>query len=63
MLGWSRDQVIVVDDDLGPSGESVAGRLGFQRLPVDMSLDHVGMLFGLEMSRLARSCPDWAYAA
>ena len=59
MLGWQRDQVIIVDDDQGQSGASMAGRLGFQRLLADVSLDHVGVIFGLEMSRLARSCKDW----
>jgi DNA invertase Pin-like site-specific DNA recombinase len=59
LLGWQRDQVIVVDDDQGQSGASVAGRLGFQRLLAEVSLDHVGIIFGLEMSRLARSCKDW----
>ena len=24
-----------------------------------MSLDHVGLILGIEMSRLARSCKDW----
>ena len=35
------------------------GRLGFQRLLAEVGLDHVGLILGLEMSRLARSCKDW----
>jgi DNA invertase Pin-like site-specific DNA recombinase len=58
-LGWPRDRVTVIDDDQGQSGQSAEGRLGFQRLLAEVSLDHVGIIFGLEMSRLARSNKDW----
>src|SRR5205814_2409999 len=58
-LGWSSDRVEIVDDDQGQSGQSAEGRLGFQRLLAEVSLDHVGIIFGLEMSRLARSNKDW----
>lgn len=58
-LGWSRDQIEVIDDDQGISGKSIEGRLGFQRLLAEVGLDHVGLILGLEMSRLARSCKDW----
>lgn len=58
-LGWSRDQIEVVDDDQGVSGRYLDGRLGFQRLMAEVGLDHVGLILGLEMSRLARSCKDW----
>ncbi|WP_319575652.1 recombinase family protein [uncultured Desulfobacter sp.] len=58
-MGWPREQVVVVDDDLGISGANAEGRPGFQRLVAEVSLDHVGIIFGIEMSRLARSCRDW----
>ena len=58
-LGWPRDGVEVVDEDQGRSGQTVEGRLGFQYLLAEISLDHVGIIFGLEMSRLARSNKDW----
>lgn len=58
-LGWSAERVRVIDDDLGVSGASVAGRAGFARLVSEVSLDHVGLILGIEMSRLARSCKDW----
>ena len=58
-LGWSPQRVLVIDDDLGKSGTTVEGRPGFQRLVAEVSLDHVGIVLGLEMSRLARSCRDW----
>src|SRR5712691_7857889 len=58
-LGWAADRVLVIDDDLGKSGASAQGRVGFQRLVSEVSLDHVGIIFGVEMSRLARSNKDW----
>jgi DNA invertase Pin-like site-specific DNA recombinase len=58
-LGWPPEHVTVIDDDLGLSGQSAEGRLGFQRLLAEVALDHVGLILGLEMSRLARSCKDW----
>ena len=58
-LGWARDRVTTIDDDLGKSGQSIEGRPGFQRLLAEVALDHVGLILGLEMSRLARSNRDW----
>ena len=58
-LGWSPERVIVIDEDQGQSGQSMATRLGFQRLLAEVSLDHVGLILGLELSRLARSNKDW----
>jgi DNA invertase Pin-like site-specific DNA recombinase len=58
-LGWPRDRVQVIDDDLGRSGQSAEGRPGFQRLLAEVALDRVGLILGLEVSRLARSCKDW----
>jgi DNA invertase Pin-like site-specific DNA recombinase len=59
-LGWPRDRVEVIDDDQGRSGQTTAGRLGFQYILAELGLDHVGIVLGLEASRLARSDPDWA---
>jgi DNA invertase Pin-like site-specific DNA recombinase len=58
-LGWSREQVLLIDDDLGRSGASAEGRPGFQRLVAEVGLDHIGIVLGLEISRLARSSRDW----
>ena len=58
-LGWQRERVVTIDDDLGKSGQSIEGRPGFQRLLAEVALDHVGLILGLEMSRLARCCKDW----
>src|SRR2546429_14299 len=45
-LGWAPERVLVIDDDLGKSGASAEGRLGFQRLVSEVSLDHVGLILG-----------------
>jgi DNA invertase Pin-like site-specific DNA recombinase len=58
-LGWADERVLVIDDDQGISGQSVENRPGFQRLLAEISLGHLGIVFGREMSRLARSCKDW----
>jgi DNA invertase Pin-like site-specific DNA recombinase len=58
-LGWGRERIVVIDEDLGVSGASAAGREGFQRLLAEVALDHVGLIVGVEMSRLARSNRDW----
>jgi DNA invertase Pin-like site-specific DNA recombinase len=58
-LGWAREMIVVVDDDLGRSGASIEGRPGFQRLVAEVGLGHVGLVIGVEVSRLARSCRDW----
>jgi len=58
-LGWPRPKVLVIDEDLGRSGASMEGRLGFQRLVAEVGLGHVGLVMGFEVSRLARSCRDW----
>jgi DNA invertase Pin-like site-specific DNA recombinase len=58
-LGWHKERVEIIDEDQGQSGRYVEGRLGFQHLLAEVGLDHVGIIFGLEMSRLARSNKDW----
>jgi DNA invertase Pin-like site-specific DNA recombinase len=57
--GWPQERVLIIDEDQGQSAKWVEGRQGFQRLLAEVSLDHVGLVLGIEMSRLARSCKDW----
>lgn len=52
-------EVEVIDQDLGHSGMSLVGRLGFQRLVAQVSMGSVGGVFCLEASRLARNNRDW----
>ncbi len=58
-VGWARDRVVVIDADQGQSGQSMVTRLGFQRVLAEVSVDHVGLILGLEMRRWARSNKDW----
>src|SRR2546421_7051160 len=57
-LGWARRDVEVIDADLGVSGRSTEGRDGFRELVARVCLGEVGAIFGLEISRLARSSAD-----
>jgi DNA invertase Pin-like site-specific DNA recombinase len=58
-LGWEASRIVVIDQDLGQSGASAADREGFQRLVAEVGLGRVGLVMGLEVSRLARSSLDW----
>jgi DNA invertase Pin-like site-specific DNA recombinase len=58
-LGWPVDRVVVIDEDLGLSGSGAVARSGFARLTAEVALGHVGLVLGLEVSRLARNNADW----
>jgi excisionase family DNA binding protein len=58
-LGWPAPRIVVVDEDLGLSGAGVVERSGFARLTAEVALGHVGIVLGLEVSRLARNNADW----
>lgn len=58
-LGWPREQVTVVDEDLGLSGSGTDKRCGFARLIAAVAMRLVGIVLGLEVSRLARNNADW----
>jgi DNA invertase Pin-like site-specific DNA recombinase/uncharacterized protein YndB with AHSA1/START domain/predicted DNA-binding transcriptional regulator AlpA len=58
-LGWPKEQVVVIDEDLGLSGSTTDKRSGFARLTSEVALAHVGIVLGLEVSRLARNNADW----
>lgn len=58
-LGWPNERIRVIDSDLGRSGSESTGRAGFQELVTEVSLGHAGIVFGYEVSRLARNNQDW----
>lgn len=58
-LGWDRQQIKVIDSDLGQSGASATDREGFQKLVTEVSMRRAGIVLGLEVSRLARNSTDW----
>jgi DNA invertase Pin-like site-specific DNA recombinase len=57
-LGWSRDNVRVIDEDLGKSGAGTIDRSGFNKIVKEVGLGLVGIVLGLEVSRLARNNAD-----
>ena len=58
-LGWPRDRVKIIDEDLGKSGASAEHRQGFQYLMAEIGLARVGLVISLDASRLARNNSDW----
>lgn len=58
-LGWPRERVCVIDDDLGKSGTGSVERLGFQKLIAEIGLGHAGLVISFDASRLARNNRDW----
>src|SRR5215471_11679083 len=56
-LGWRRSDILVIDDDLGASGSGIS-RTGFDRLVAEVGLGHIGAVFAIEVSRLARNNRD-----
>jgi DNA invertase Pin-like site-specific DNA recombinase len=58
-LGFEREQVVVIDDDLGITADGTADRRGFARLTAEVALGHAGLVLGIECSRLSRNDVDW----
>ncbi len=58
-LGWPPSRVLVIDEDMGHSAGGLQERPGFIRLVSEVGLGHVGVVLGIEMSRLARCGRDW----
>src|SRR5215813_15563694 len=58
-LGWTPEQIRILDRDLGQTGQLTTKRDDFKTLVSDVALGHVGAIFSLEASRLARSNQDW----
>src|SRR3989442_10436412 len=58
-LGWPRDEIVVVDGDLGHTATAAGDREGFERVVTEVGMGRVGMVLGLEVSRLARNSSGW----
>jgi DNA invertase Pin-like site-specific DNA recombinase len=58
-LGWPKDRILIIDEDQGRSDQSADWRPGFQRLLAEVTMDHVGLIVGIETSRIARCGSDW----
>ena len=59
VLGWSRADVEVIDEDQGKSGATTDARSGFIRLAEAVGHGEIGAILAVEVSRLARSSMDW----
>ncbi len=57
-LGWPKDRVLIIDDDQGVTGRTAEHRSGFHRIVAEVTMEHVGLILGIDMSRLARSNKD-----
>lgn len=57
--GWATNQIEIIDEDLGKTASEAEGRFGFQRMMAEISKERIGLIIGLDVSRLARSAHDW----
>jgi DNA invertase Pin-like site-specific DNA recombinase len=57
--GWAAQQIDVIDEDLGKTASEAEARGGFQRMMAEISKERIGLIIGLDVSRLARSSADW----
>src|SRR5271157_1086819 len=58
-LGWPKERIQVIDEDLGKSAASSEERIGFQRLMTEIGLGRVGIVLSMDASRLSRRNTDW----
>ncbi|NER84328.1 MAG: recombinase family protein [Leptolyngbya sp. SIO1D8] len=58
-LGWYRDRITLLAGDLGQSASQAGSRDDFKALAAEVALGHVGIVFGWDVSRLARNNADW----
>jgi DNA invertase Pin-like site-specific DNA recombinase len=58
-LGWHEDQIRIIDEDQGRSASTAEGRHGLKELVTLITLEHVGIIFSTEVTRLSRNCSDW----
>jgi DNA invertase Pin-like site-specific DNA recombinase len=57
--GWPPHRVVVIDEDQARSATATRDRAGYQWLWAEVNFNHVGIILGIAMGRLARSCKDW----
>ena len=58
-LGWHKDQITIIDNDLGISGKTSDARDGFKSILADVTLEKVGIILSYDVTRLSRNCSDW----
>ncbi len=58
-LGWTSNNIEVIDKDLGLTGTSVNHREGFKNILTQVALGQVGIILSYDVTRLSRNCSDW----
>jgi DNA invertase Pin-like site-specific DNA recombinase len=58
-LGWPPDRILILDDDQATSATTAEARHDFQALLGLVAQDKVGIILGVETSRLSRCGKDW----
>ena len=58
-LGWAKDHIRVIDEDLARSGSGNAERSGFTKMTAEVALGQVGLILSIEVSRVARNNAEW----
>src|SRR4051794_31207295 len=58
-LGWHEHQIRIIDEDQGRTARTTEGRHGLKELATLLTLEHVGIIFSIEVTRLCRNCSDW----
>ncbi len=58
-LGWQKNNIEIIDEDLGLSGASADHRKGFQSLLTKVALGEIGIILSFDVTRLSRNCSDW----
>lgn len=58
-LGWPESAIQVIDTDLGLTAASAQHREGFKELLSQVTLEQVGLILSIDVTRLSRNCSDW----
>jgi len=58
-LGWSPDNIEIIDSDLGLTGSSTDHREGFKEMLTRVALGQIGIILSYDVTRLSRNCSDW----
>lgn len=58
-LGWHENDIQVIDADLGMTAATAQHREGFKELISQVTLDQVGIILSIDVTRLSRNCSDW----
>jgi DNA invertase Pin-like site-specific DNA recombinase len=58
-LGWRESDLQIIDTDRGQTAASAQHREGLKELISQLTLDQVGIILSVDVTRLSRNCSDW----